>query len=61
MTDKIKYVEARYHLAAAAESSILCYWLPGDTSFHHEAMLASLAQAAKHLGLELVPATKEAK
>jgi hypothetical protein len=62
----IKYVEARYHLAAAAESSILCYWLPGDTSYHHEALLTSLAQAAKHLGLELVPAatptaTKEAK
>ena len=55
----IKYVEARYHLAAAAESSILCYWLPGDTSYHHEALLASLAQAAKHLGFELVPADQK--
>ena len=58
MTDNnIKYVEARYHLAAAAESAIICYWLPGDTSYHHEALLTSLAQAAKHLGFELVPAS----
>jgi len=62
MTDNnIKYVEARYHLAAAAESALLCYWLPGDTSYHHENLLSFLAQAAKHLGLELVPAATENK
>ena len=61
MTDKMEYVQARYHLAAATESALLCYWLTGDISYHHEGLLASLEQAAKHLGLELVPATPATK
>ena len=61
MTDKMEYVQARYDLAAAAESALLCYWLPGDTSYHHENLLASLERAAKHLGFELTPAIKETK
>lgn len=57
-TADIKYVEVRYHLAAAVESALLCYWLTGDINYHHEGMMASLTRAAKHLGFELVPVTQ---